>query len=322
MDLWGKYEVTSVNGHQYYILFIDEWTRYITVEFLKSKSQVTEKVKKYMLNLKIHDRKPRTIRVNCEKDIITGELRAWCAGHGIGIQIAARNSPLQNRDGVFTEQMNRTLVGLARTMITAKGLPEFLWEPAVAHAAYLTNRSYTRTNGDPTPFEKWNNTRPNVSHLREFGAPVWVVLQREGQKARRELLPLAKGRGRAFVGYDETEGLKSVQYYDADAKKVLTSTNFRFVTLPEEDYQVEGIAVFPFDTPTHGGESVAEGSTRRATCGEARDGARADTDTGNAHGSRRLKNGAPDRLKREAPEDLDVGERAGPAVARVKVRKY
>jgi hypothetical protein len=207
-------------------------------------------------------------------------------------------------------------------MLTAKGLPEFLWEPAVAHAAYLTNRAYSRTREDPTSYEKWNNTRPNVSHLREFGAPVWIVLQREEQKVRRELLPLAKGRGRAFVGYDETEGSKSVQYYDADTKKVLTSTNFRLITLPENDYQVEGIAVVAPDTTTHGGESVAEGSTRRATCGEARDGARARADTGSPHGSRRLKNGAPNRSKRELPEDLDVGERAGPAVARVKVRKY
>ena len=321
MGLWGKYEVTSVNGHQYYILFIDEWTRYITVEFLESKSQVTEKVKKYALYLKTHDKKLRAIRVSGENDIITSELRAWCAGRGICMQMTARNSPLQNRDGVLAEQMNRTLVGLARTMLTAKGLPEFLWEPAVAHAAYLTNRAYSRTREDPTSYEKWNNTRPNVSNLREFGAPVWIVLQREEQKVRRELLPLAKGRGRAFVGYDETEGSKSVQYYDADTKKVLTSTNFRLITLPENDYQVEGIAVVAPDTTTHGGELVAEGS-RRATCGEARDGARADTGTGNVHGNRSLKNGAPNRLKREAPEDLDVGERAGPAAARVKVRKH
>ena len=303
MDLWGKYEVTSVNGYQYYILFIDKLTRYITVEFLKSTNQVTEKVKKYVLYLKTHDRKPRAIRVDSGKDIITGELRAWCAGHGIGIQMVAPRSPLQNRNGVLVEQMNHTLIGLARTMITAKGLPGFLWEPAIAHAAYLTNRSYARTNKDPTPYEKWNNARPNVSHFREFGAPLWIVPQGQ-QKVRQEPLPLVKGHGLAFVGYDETEGSKSVKYYDAETKKVLTTGNFRLMTFPEKDSQVEG----------HEGAR-----RRRATCGEARDDARADTS--NAHGSRSLDNGAPNRLKRRL-EDLDVGESTGLAVTRVKVPKY
>ena len=326
IDLRGKYGVTSVNGHQYYISFIDEWTRYITVEFLQSKSQATETVKRYLSYLKNHDKKPRAIRVDVGKDIVTSELSAWCAGHGVGIQMAAPRSPLQNPGSVLVEQIDRTLVGLARTMIAAKGLPEFLWEPAIAHAAYLTNRSCARTNEDPsTPYEKWNNTRPNVSHLREFGAPVWIVPQ--GQMFRRELPPPVKGHGRAFVGYDKTriEGSKSVKhsckYYDAETKKVLTSGNFRFMTFPEKDSQVEGIIVVAPDTITREGESSAGpgGSTQRATCGEARDGANADTS--NARGSRSLNNGAPNRLKRRL-EDLDVGESAGPAVTRVKVPKY
>lgn len=37
MDLvWGKYEVMSINGHQYFILFVDDATRYITVRFLRA----------------------------------------------------------------------------------------------------------------------------------------------------------------------------------------------------------------------------------------------------------------------------------------------
>jgi len=128
-------------------------------------------------------------------------------------------------------------------------------------------------------------------------------------------------RSRAFVGYYETKGSKSVKYYDAETKKVLTSGNFRLMTFPEKDSQVEGIIVFAPDTITREGESSAGpgGSTQRATCGEARDGASADTS--NARGSRSLNSGAPNRLKRRL-EDLDVGESAGPAVTRVKVPKH
>ena len=39
MDLWGKYDVASINGNQYYLLMIDDAARYITVKFLKTKDQ-------------------------------------------------------------------------------------------------------------------------------------------------------------------------------------------------------------------------------------------------------------------------------------------
>ena len=65
-------------------------------------------------------------------------------------------------------------------MIIANNLPEFFWEYAVLHAAYYSNRSFTKHLLKSTPYEGWHNERPNVSHLREFGAPVWILLQ--GQK--------------------------------------------------------------------------------------------------------------------------------------------
>ena len=38
IDLWGKYAIHSINGNQYYLLFIDDAKHYVMVEFLKEKS--------------------------------------------------------------------------------------------------------------------------------------------------------------------------------------------------------------------------------------------------------------------------------------------
>ena len=48
--------------------------------------------------------------------------------------MTAPYSPSQN--GVV-ERINCTLMELARAMLIAAKLPEFLWEPAVEHAAYV-----------------------------------------------------------------------------------------------------------------------------------------------------------------------------------------
>ena len=242
MDLWGKYEISSINGHQYYLLLVDDATRYVTVYFLKGKHEAAQQVKNYMTHLHVRGITTHGIRVDRGTEFINKDLQDWCHAKGMEIELTAPYSPSQN--GV-AERMNRTLVELARAMITASGLPEFLWEPAVAHAAYVRNRSYTMAITDKTPYEGWYGSKPNVAHLREFGAPVWVLLQ--GQNVARKILP--KSKRRAYVGYNDAS--KSVLYYNAETRKILTSRNYVFLTPREKEPDEEIVVKL---TPTHEGE--------------------------------------------------------------------
>ena len=145
--------------------------------------------------------------------------------------------------------MNRTLVELAHAMITDSKLPEFLWEPAVAHAVYVRNLSYTKHTPNTTPYQLWHNRKPDVSHLREFGAPVWILAQ--GQQVLRKMLP--KSQCRAYVGYDK--GSKAVKYYNAATRNILTSCNYRFL-IPSANNPPEEIAIDPGEiAPLHEGEA-------------------------------------------------------------------
>jgi hypothetical protein len=64
IDLWGKYSITSINGNNYYILFVDDAERFSTTEFLKQKGEAPQKVKEYLTHLKTQGRKPKAIRVD------------------------------------------------------------------------------------------------------------------------------------------------------------------------------------------------------------------------------------------------------------------
>jgi hypothetical protein len=83
--------------------------------------------------------------------------------------------------------MNHTVVELARAMLIAAQLPEFLWKHTVTHAAYIRNRTYMQSLGQETPYQQWYSKKPDVTHLQEFGSPVWMLLQ--GQKIQHKLLP-------------------------------------------------------------------------------------------------------------------------------------
>jgi len=140
MDLWGKYDVMSINGHQYYLVLVDNATWYMTIYFLKGKHEAVQQIKNFMTYLHACRINTYAIRIDWGIEFINKDLQEWYHAKGMEIQITAPYSPSQNS---VAEQMNHMLVELACMMINTAKLPEFLWEPTVAYAAYVWNCAYT-----------------------------------------------------------------------------------------------------------------------------------------------------------------------------------
>ena len=248
MDLWGKYPVQSINGNSYYLVMVDDASRFTTVEFLKSKAHAADKIKNYIAYLSARGRSPCALRMDRGTEFVNQPLKSWCDSRGIRLQLTAPYSPSQN--GV-AERMNRTLVELVRAMLAAFKLPQFLWEPAVLHAAYLQNMLYTKVHPRATPYQIWYGIKLNVEHLREFGAPVWILLQ--GQNVQKKMLP--KSQRRIYVRYDE--GSHSVKYYNPETRNIQLSRNYKYLNLhdpcPTHDVVIEPPPPAP-NGPSHEGE--------------------------------------------------------------------
>jgi Integrase core domain len=223
IDLWGKCMIKSIKGNQYYLLFVDDTKRFITIQCLKEKLDSTQSVINYLTHLIVQNWKPKGIQIHCRKEFMNDKLENWCKEHGIEIRLTAPYSPSQNG---IAECMNQTLVELSWAMLHSNQLPEFLWEYAITHAAYLHNRSFKKHLPKLTPYQGWYSKKPTVAHLREFGSPVWVLLQ----------------------GMNKN--------YNAETHKVLTSWNFQIITPPEKPSPTEHIDVTP-DLPCEG-ESVGD----------------------------------------------------------------
>ena len=149
IDLWGKYDIASINGKQYYLLLVDDATRYVTVYFLKAKHEASQLVKNYLAYLHIRGILTHSIRVDRGTKFINKNLQEWCHEKGMEVQLTTLYSPSQNS---VAERMNRTFVELACTIISATKMPEFLWEHAVTHSTYVHNRSYIVSIMGQTPY--------------------------------------------------------------------------------------------------------------------------------------------------------------------------
>ena len=161
---------------------------------------------------------PKWIRFDNGKELVNDKLKKLAADEGMIIETSAPYSPSQN--GV-AERFNQMLLELARATLISKDLPTFLWDEAVAHAAYLQNRAPTRALSGKTPYEAWHGTKPNVSHLQEFGLDVWVL---DESKDRSKLDP--KSKKMTLMGLMDKS--KLVRYYHAKNQSIKMSRNVTF----------------------------------------------------------------------------------------------
>ena len=118
----------------------------------------------------------------------------FCRAKGIGHNFSAPHTPQQN--GVV-ERMNRTLEGMARTMLLCSGLPKSFWAEAVNTACYTHNRAMIRSILNKTPYELLRGRKPNISHLRCFGAKCYV--HNNGKNWLSKFDPLSDEA--VFIGY-------------------------------------------------------------------------------------------------------------------------
>uniref|UniRef100_W8AQ86 Retrovirus-related Pol polyprotein from transposon TNT 1-94 n=1 Tax=Ceratitis capitata TaxID=7213 RepID=W8AQ86_CERCA len=205
-DLCGPMGIGSVGGASYFVTFIDDYSRYTAVYFIKRKSEALNMFKLFTASAeKQTGRKIKSVRSDNGREFVNSEFEKYLSERGIRHQTTVAYSPQQN--GV-AERANRTIVEMARCMINESKLPQTMWAEAVSTAVYIRNRCPTNVLGQATPYEKWHGRKPSVSHFRTFGCDA-VVLQKGPRPRGCKFLP--KGIKLKFVGYhDVTKGYRLV----------------------------------------------------------------------------------------------------------------
>ena len=186
----------SVNGYEYYVLFIDDYSRRTWIYFMKTKNEVFKKFQEFKALVENQTgRKIKVFRSDNGGEYTSNAFVAFCAAAGIRRELIVPYNPEQN--GV-AERKNRTICGAARSMIHDQGLPMFLWAEACNTAVYLQNRCPHSAMKDKTPEEAFTGKKPQIDHLRIFGCTTFSHVPKD---LRRKLDPMAE-KG-IFVGYSE-----------------------------------------------------------------------------------------------------------------------
>lgn len=210
---------TQTPGHRRYILtFIDDFSRHCTVYLLANKSDVFAAFKNYFeLTRNKFGTSIKKIRSDRGGEYMLREFLAFLSENGIESQRTAPYSAQQN--GV-AERKNRSLMEMARSMLSDAKLPDTYWGEAVVTANFIQNH-LPCTSVDRTPFELWHQRKPFYGNLRRFGAKCFIRIPDEH---RRKLDP--KAEMAILLGFD-TES-KAYKCLVPEKNKVVISRDVIF----------------------------------------------------------------------------------------------
>ncbi|KAL4025509.1 hypothetical protein IC575_013910 [Cucumis melo] len=142
-DLCGPTKPSSFGKNNYFLSFIDDFSRKTWVYFVKEKSEVFGMFKRFKaLVEKESGYYIKALRSDRGGEFTSNEFKTFCAENGIRRPMTVPFTPQQN--GVV-ERKNRTILNMARSMLKCKKMPKEFWAQAVECAVYLSNRSPTRS---------------------------------------------------------------------------------------------------------------------------------------------------------------------------------
>ncbi|CAI7883431.1 unnamed protein product, partial [Closterium sp. NIES-53] len=139
MDVWGPARVRGQGHEHYFLLVVDDYSRYTTVFPLRSKAQTF-------------------LFCDCV-------LRAFCRLEGIRQTFTLPASPQQNG---IAERRIGMVMNVARTSMIHTTTPHFLWPFAVEYAAHQINLQPRVSLPETTPTLRWTGKVGDASVFRFY----------------------------------------------------------------------------------------------------------------------------------------------------------
>ncbi|CAI7854721.1 unnamed protein product [Closterium sp. NIES-53] len=190
MDVWGPARVCGQGHERYFLLVVDDYSRYTTVFPLRSKDRGGE----------------------FSSDL----LRAFCRLEGIRQTFTLPASPQQNG---IAERRIGMVMDVALTAMIHAAAPHFLWPFAVQYAAHQINLQPCVSLPETTPTLRWTGKVGDVSAFRVWGSRAFVR-DPTADKLSSRAVPCV------FLGFPPDA--PGWQFYYPTSRRVLSSQDVTF----------------------------------------------------------------------------------------------
>ncbi|CAI7742327.1 unnamed protein product [Closterium sp. NIES-54] len=219
MDVWGPARISGQGRERYFLLVVDDYTRYTTVFPLRSKGEVSAVLIPWIrtVRLQLPERFGQdlpVLRLHSDKggEFSSDLLRDFCRGEGIRLSFTLSDSPQQYG---IAERRIGLVMEVARTSMIYAAAPRFLWPFATS------------------PTLRWTGKVGNASVFRVWGCRAFVR-NTSADKLSARAIPCV------FLGF--VPDALGWQFYHPTSRPILPSQDVTF------DESVPFYCLFPYNS--------------------------------------------------------------------------
>ena len=217
-DVWCS-PIISNEGFRYYLLFVDDYSRYSWIFPMKNKSQVFEFFVEFKAKVeKLFYLSIKTLQCDEGDEYKSHAFQNFLALNGISQRFSCPKHPEQNG---IAERKHRHIVENSIVLLSQSHMPTKFWFDACLTATYLINRMPTRVLSNMSPYERLFQRKPKYEMLKVFGCQCFSWLNPYTQN---KLQP--KSKSCVFLGYSlNHQGYKSI---DLTTRRIYLSRHVLF----------------------------------------------------------------------------------------------
>ncbi|CAI5949527.1 unnamed protein product [Closterium sp. NIES-65] len=239
MDVWGPAPVRGQGYERYFLLVVDDYSRYTTVLPLRSKGAVTEVLIDWIREARLQLRRSfgsdfPVLRLHSDRggEFSSRLLQDYCRAQGIRQTFTLPDSPQQNG---IAERRIGMVMDVARTSMMHAATPHFLWPFAVRYATHQLNLHPRVSRPAMSPVLLWTGKVGDASAFRVWGSRAFVR-DLSADKLSPRAAPCV------FLGFPPDA--PGWQFYHPSSRRVLSSQDVTF------DESVPFYRLFPYRTPS------------------------------------------------------------------------
>ncbi|CAI7885844.1 unnamed protein product [Closterium sp. NIES-53] len=242
MDVWGPARVRGQGHERYFLLVVDDYSRYTTVFPLRSKGDVSEVLIDWIRAARLQLRESfgsdfPVLRLHSDRggEFSSARLGAFCRAQGIRQTFTLPASPQQNG---IAERRIGMVMDVARTSMIHAAAPHFLWPFAVQYAAHQLNLQPRVSSAMDAEMASWKSTGTYVDEVPPPGANIVSVMWIFRVKRPPGSPPVFKARYVAR-GFSQRQGVDYFQTFSPTPK--MTTLRVLLHVAAQRDYELHSL---------------------------------------------------------------------------------
>ena len=217
-DIW-TFPILSSMGHQYYDLFLDDYSNYLWTFLLARKSDVFEKFLAFRANILTQfERNIKTFQCDNGREFDNGPLWDLCKTNGMSFRLSCPHTSPRNGKA---ERNIWAINNMSRTLLAHASLPPSFWHHALQMATYLLNILPSKVLGNTSPLQILYQRDPSYSHIRVFGCLCYPLFP---STTINKLQP--RSTPCVFLGYPSHH--RGYKCYDLSSSKIIICRHVLF----------------------------------------------------------------------------------------------